>query len=94
MEFEATSTCISFFFWLRWVFVAALGLSPVVASGGYSLVVVYGLLLAVASLCCRAPALGRAGFGAVVHGLSCLVAYGIFLDQGSNPCPLPWQRNS
>ena len=25
-----------FYFWLRWVFVAACGLSPVVASGGYS----------------------------------------------------------
>ena len=37
------------YFWLRWVFVAACRLSPVVASGGYS-VVVCGLLTALASL--------------------------------------------
>ena len=30
----------------------------------------------------------------VVHGLSCLEAGGIFLDQGSNPCPLHWQADS
>ena len=36
------------YFWLRWVFVAALRLSPVAASGGYSLVAVRGLLMLVA----------------------------------------------
>ena len=30
----------------------------------------------------------------MVHGLSCSAAYGIFLDQGSNPCPLNWQADS
>ena len=30
----------------------------------------------------------------VAHGLSCSVACGIFLDQGSNPCPLHWQADS
>ena len=30
----------------------------------------------------------------VVHGLSCPESYGIFLDQGLNPCPLPWQAYS
>ena len=40
------------FFWLRWVFVAALGLSPVVASGGYS------SLRCVGFSCCGARALG------------------------------------
>ena len=39
-----------FIFWLHWVFVAACGLSLVVASGGYSLVAVHGLIMAVASL--------------------------------------------
>lgn len=67
MESEAISTCISFCFWLRWVFVAALGLSPVVASRGSSLVVVYGLLIAMASLWCRAPARGHAGLVALWH---------------------------
>ena len=37
------------YFWLHRVFVAARGLSLVVASGGYS-VAVHGLLIAVASL--------------------------------------------
>ena len=37
------------FFWLLWVFIAAHGLSLVAESGGYSLVVVCGLLIAVAS---------------------------------------------
>ena len=37
------------YFWLRWVFVAARGLSLVAASGGYS-VAVRGLLITVASL--------------------------------------------
>lgn len=86
MESEAISTCISFCFWLRWVFVAALGLSPVVAVKGSSLIVVYGLLIAMASLWCRAPARNNAKLVAV--------AYGIFLDQESNLCPLPWQMNS
>ena len=31
---------------------------------------------------------------AVVHSLSCSTACGIFLDQGSNPSPLPWQVHS
>ena len=34
---------------------------------------------------------GSVGVG---HGLSCPVACGIFLDQGSNPCPLHWQADS
>ena len=28
------------------------------------------------------------------HGLSCSVARGIFLEQGPNPCPPPWQVDS
>ena len=35
---------------MRWACIAACGLSLVAASGGYSLVVVHGLLTAVASL--------------------------------------------
>ena len=38
------------YFWLCWVFIAACGLSPVAVSGGYSLVVVLGILIAVAAL--------------------------------------------
>ena len=29
----------------------------------------------------------------VVYGLSCSVACGILLEQGLNPCPLPWQAD-
>ena len=38
------------YFWLCWVFIAALWLSLVTVIGGYSLIVVHGLLIAVASL--------------------------------------------
>ena len=30
----------------------------------------------------------------VAHWLSCPAAREIFLDQGSNPCPLHWQADS
>lgn len=35
-----------------------------------------------------APGLASAGSAVAAHRLSCSVAGGIFLDQGSNPCPL------
>ena len=44
--------------------------------------------------CCGAWALGAWASVVVVHGLSCSTAWGIFPDQGSNPCPLHWQTNS
>ena len=52
--------------------------------------------------CCETQALGaRASvvatlWGSVVEtrGLSCSLACGIFLDQGSNPCPLHQQANA
>ena len=57
--------------------------------------------------CCGARALGLAGFVIAAHGLystgsvvaehrlSCSVACGIFLDQGSNPClSCIWQADS
>ena len=43
--------------------------------------VVRGFLIAIAAL-------------VGVHGLSYSMACGIFLDQGSNLCPLPWQMDS
>ena len=66
---------IYFYFWLHWVFVAVCGLSLVAMSGGYSLVAMLGLLIAVASLFAE-------------HGLQLPEARGIFPDQGSNLCPL------
>ena len=41
---------IFIYFWLCWVFMAMRGLSQVVASRGYSLVAVHGLLIEVVSL--------------------------------------------
>ena len=41
-----------------------------------------------------APGLQSTGSIAVVHGLNCSIAYGIFLDQGSNLCLLLWQVDS
>ena len=79
-------------------------------SGGYSLVAVHGLLVAVASLVvCGAQTLvvearGLISCGlrvlehglnsCVAHGLSCSTVCGIFPVQGSNLCPLHWQMNS
>ena len=45
------------------------------------MVVVHELLIAVTSL-------------VAAHGPRCFAAYGVFLDQGSNPCPLHWQTDS
>ena len=41
-----------------------------------------------------AHGLQSAGSVVVAHGLSCSAAYGIFPDQGLNPCPLHWQADS
>ena len=72
-------------FWLHWVFVPAQGLLSSCGAwashcGGLSL--------------CRAQSLGGASSVVVLHGLSCSVAYGIFLDWGSNLCLLHWQADS
>ena len=81
------------------------GFSLVVKPGDHSLVAMGGLLIAVASLVAelrlQAHGLNSCGLRAlhcrlssVVQGLSCCAACGIFLDQGSNPCPLHWQADS
>ena len=44
--------------------------------------------------CCGAQARGAQASAFVAHGLSCSVARGIFLDQGSNLCSLHWQGDS
>ena len=38
--------------------------------------------------CCRAQALGLIALVVVTRGLSCPIACRVFLDQGSNLCPL------
>ena len=44
--------------------------------------------------CCRSTGSRRAGSVVVAHRLSCSAAFGIFPDQGPNPCPLHWQADS
>ena len=84
---------VIYYFRLRWVFVAARGLSPAAASGGYSSLWCAGFslqwLLVLRSTGSKAQA-----SVIVAHGRSCSAACGIFPDQGSNPCPLHWQADS
>ena len=47
-----------------------------------------------ASLVAECGLLGTQASVVVAHGLSFPEAYGIFLDQGSNLCPLHWQADS
>ena len=89
-----------------YLFVAVLGLCccaifPLVAASGHvSLAVVPGFVTAVASLVeHRLQAQGvqqvqHVGSVVVAPRLSCSEAYGIFPDQGSNPCPWRWQVDS
>jgi len=44
--------------------------------------------------CCRAQAVEHVGSVVMSHRLSCLAARGVFLDQGSNLCPLLGQADS
>ena len=63
-----------FYLWLCWVFVAACGLSPVMASGGYSLVAVCRLLIAIVPLIVdtgsRVRGLSSCGLWALEYRLS------------------------
>ena len=81
------------YFWLCWVFVSVRGLSLVVASGGHSSSLCAGLSLS-RPLLLRGTSSRCAGSVVVAHGPSCSAAFGIFPDQGSNPCPLHWQADS
>ena len=64
------------------------GFSLPVSKGGYFLVAVHGLLIAVASL------LWSTGLTVVARGLCCPVSYDIFPNQGSNLCLLHWRSDS
>ena len=81
------------FFGLCWVFVSVRGLSLVAASGDHSSSRCVGLSLS-RPLLLRSTGSRHAGSVVVAPGPSCSAACGIFLDQGSNPCPLHWQADS
>ena len=71
-------------------------ISLVGASGGYSPLGCRGFSLG-GFLCFGAQPLGTWASTVAAHHLSscgCPKAYGIFLDQGSNPCPPHWQADS
>ena len=92
------------YFWLHWVFIAALGLSLLMVSRGYpscTVLVSHCSGFSCFGACFRACRLqllqlvgSSAGSVFVVHGLSCLTACVIFLDQGLNLCSLHWQVDS
>ena len=90
-----------------YVFVAVLGLccvhelSLAMVIRGYFLFVVLRFSLrwllslqSTGSRVCRLQYLQHMGSVVVVHGVSCLEACGIFLDQESNLGPLHWQADS
>ena len=81
------------YFWLHWVSIAVHRLPLVSARGGFSLVAVCRLLLAMPSLVAEHRPQG-AGLLGVAAWLSCPVTSGIFPDQGLNVCPLHQQVNS
>jgi len=70
---------LTFFLWLRWVFVVACKLSLVVASGSYSICGAFSSRSSGFS-CCRAQALVWVGFSSCGHRLLCSMACGIFPD--------------
>ena len=75
-EFFFSSLFFFFFFLAFWLFS--------IAVRRLCLVALHGILIVVT---CRAQPLGRKG-SVVVHGLSCSLAHGIFLNQRLNPCLL------
>ena len=84
---SSSLTPIFFFFWLHWVFTAALRLSLVEASKGYSSCSVQAF---------HHSSLSLRSVGSIVmaHGLCCSSACEIFLEHGWNLCPLHWQADS
>ena len=61
---------------------------------GYSPVVVHRLLTAEATLVVEHGLYSTQASVVTMCGLSCPAACGIFMDQGSNLCPMHWQADS
>ena len=79
------------YLWLCWVFPAVRG--PSLVMSGAALVAEHRLTV-VAALVVEHGLQGRQTSAAVVHRLGCPSACGIFLDQGSNCCPLNCKEDS
>ena len=78
---------------LCWIFIAVWAFLQLQRVRGYSPVAVCGFLTEVSCLVAEHGLWSR-GSIAVAHGLSCFMAYRMFLDQGSNLCLLHWQADS
>ena len=76
--------------WLGWIFIAM----HLVAGVGQALVAMHRLLVVVASPVAEYGPYGAWASVAEALELSCSIAWGIFLDQGLNLCPLHWQAAS
>ena len=85
---------VCIYFWLCCIFTAEHGLSLAGVSGGHSLVAMCRLLTEVASLVVEHRLSGSWASAVLGHGLSCIMACGIFQDQGLNSCSLHWQVDS
>ena len=83
--------------WLCWVFIALHELSLVTVVGGCSRLGCTGLplcwLLLLWSMGSRYTGFSSCASRGLEHRLSCSEAYGVFPDQGPNPCPLHWQAD-
>ena len=75
------------YFWLRRIFALCEQVLLLI-------IVVHGLLIAVASLTVEHGLSGASASVLVAYRLSCSEAYGIFPDQGSDSCSLHWQVDS
>ena len=95
----------SYLVWLWGSLCCCAGFSLVGVSRGRCLVAARGLLIVVASLVAEHRLQGAGALVVVARGLqrtavavvlrfSHPAACGIFLEQGSNPCPLHWQEDS
>lgn len=79
-----------FYFWLCWVFIAAYESLFSCGEQGLLFSAVSQFLSVVASLDCRAWALGKRALWALKRGLTCPSAGRIFLHQALKPCPSHW----
>ena len=89
VEYQDLCCSFTFFFKNLFIILAVLGLHCFVRVFSS-----YGKQRLFSAVVCQLPIGGGFSSFRVVHGLSCPVAYGIFPDQGSNPCPLHWQADS
>ena len=94
-QLEQFLLILCIYFWLCWIFTALLGLSPVAARRGVTLGCRVQASHCVASL--AAEHWPGGAWASVLWHVGCVArrrvgaVCGIFLGQGSNPCPLSWQ---